>query len=137
MKNLLLILVFLLFTNSALFSQSDTTSQGEIVSDLTTITSSSGGSPEVWPWNGCREFEVTLKLKVMEIQTHVTICCSMGICQPVNQQRNQIEPNSKVEVVQSSVVQVENYRISIARGIYSTNSEGNLKNLKYLIKTNR
>ena len=91
-------------------------------------------SGQFFPMNGCHVFTVELSLEIFTIGTSVQICCACAVCIPSG---NNIEGlpsgTSEVNLSKSNTVQHGEYNISIAKGRYAVDRNGQLKNLKYKV----
>jgi hypothetical protein len=86
----------------------------------------------------CHDFNVTIDLQFMEIETTITICCAEEIygCIPVPGTRvknDQGEYPNDLEINNSSTVTQGRYNISIVDGRYTLNKKGEIIDLKYKV----
>ena len=110
-----------------------------------------GGLPaegaKAWPSNGCKEFEVKLKVAMLgEIKTTVLHCCVDYVCNAVALtemldfflgDKGTTRPTA-VELVSSGLVAFGKYDIRIHAGTYRLNAKtGRLEGLRYEVWVNR
>lgn len=90
---------------------------------------------DIFPWNGCNDFEVTIDLEYVQVTTTIRVCCTMGICIPhgtVGTREVTTFPPT-VEILTSSSVDYNGQQISIAKGEYRLDSTGKLQGLRYKV----
>ncbi|PKA84094.1 hypothetical protein ATE92_2264 [Ulvibacter sp. MAR_2010_11] len=103
--------------------------------DITNGNTRGGG----FPWEGCREFTVTIDVEIFSIETTVLLCCVQGVCIPNVTGGSEIENRSsnRVYVKNSSSLQVGNFTIRILEGYYNLNNDNEITNLTYEITKTR
>lgn len=122
--------------------QADPTLEYFITRDLSFL---SEGLPsegaKAWPGNGCREFEIKLKIAFLgEIKTTMQHCCVEYVCNAVAINEvldfflgdNKSYGSLKVEVVSSGMFRLNRYDIRVRPGEYSLDPKtGHLQGLQY------
>ncbi|PQB05147.1 hypothetical protein [Aureitalea marina] len=90
---------------------------------------------DVFPWNGCNDFEVTIDLEYVQVTTTIMVCCAMGICIPHGTVSNREVTRfpATIEIVSSNYVDYNGQKISIALGTYAIDSSGKLQELRYKV----
>ena len=131
-KFILTSLVIISFMSTEFYAQTELNSF--VINDLSTLVDKNTSNPEVWPWNGCKEFTINVKLKVVEVEFVVLICCAQGVCAPYNTQRSPFTGTKSIQVTKSSKVNYGKYSISIAKGTYNVDGQGRPMELKYLVE---
>lgn len=92
-------------------------------------------SLDIFPWNGCNDFEITIDLEYVQITTTITVCCAMGLCIPhgtVDNRQVTTFP-ATVQIISSNSVDYNGQQISIAKGEYRLDSTGKLQELRYKV----
>ena len=90
---------------------------------------------DLFPWNGCNDFEVTIDLEYVQVTTTIRVCCTMGICIPhgtVGTREVTTFPPT-VQILTSNYVEYNGQQISIAKGEYKVDSSGKLQELRYKV----
>lgn len=134
MKELILTITTILILSFNLNAQSIQTGNSFITNDLSSLISKNNKNPEVWPWNGCKEFTISVKLKVVEVEFITLICCTQGVCVPYNTKKSPFAGQKQITITSSSKVHFDEYIISVASGTYNIDSQGRPMNLNYHVK---
>ena len=137
MKNFFLTIASLLILGFNLVAQNASTSSSFVTNDLSTVIDKHNKSPEVWPWNGCKEFTITVQIKVVEVEFVTLICCTQGVCFPQNTQKSPFSGHKQIDITSSSKVNYGNYTIKIANGTYLIDKHGRPMNLNYVVEKNK
>jgi len=134
------VLFFLIALNSTAQNSTETT-------DLKTFHEFDGNQnnrTSGWPWNGCKEFTITIIVGGIEVEFNVLNCCVMGICQDASVwaffydmtfDRSVVkDPKDikEIKVIRSKEVRIGNYKVRVKEGVYQLDKEGRPKNLVYL-----
>ncbi|WP_055442738.1 hypothetical protein [Lacinutrix himadriensis] len=94
----------------------------------------------IWPWNGCKEFSITLTTGVgIEIEFSIINCCVRGVCIYAGKQnplKNVLgkELPKQIQIKNSSEVLHENYVIKVKDGLYNIDVKtGEILDLEYIV----
>jgi len=144
-KTIITLVFTLIFLNTSYCQENQVEDGVFITKDLSFLstTSKQDSKVAIWPWNGCKEFSITLTTGVgIEIDFTIRNCCVQGACVYAGKQTSlsslfQNELPKEVNVKGSSEIIFENYRIKIKNGTYYINSKsGEILNLEYIVTLN-
>lgn len=118
-----------------------------ITGDLSFLTeelSGKGGSG--WPANGCKSFDVKIKMGFLEAETTLTNCCVNYVCNFMEANRiidfflgdKSGKNPTEVEIISSEIVIFKHHEIRIHPGKYPLDAKsGKLKDIEYEVWVNR